>query len=289
MGFRSTSALRISALNLRMTVEPFSHPWFLPYLLRGLKDGLRRDYGDPLSLFICIGDLYTQRGPNEMPLCFYLFWFLWVFFLNLVSIFAPVDKTVIKSMNGASQGFYCLLIMIMAFKTNAHMFLIPPAWQWIYFLQNVAWFPRDHKGNWLFHDKCLCLSEKTEWTSQKKKKNRRSCVCAMCWWLPICITPSTRNSNGSTSCHLSLRDRNSPQTTTAQTSRKNTERAFIRGFQTVDCSHEKKKKKRKRNSHGALVRLFCRLRTCSVHRVGYWEMSEEKAQRRFCQAHWKAN
>lgn len=33
------------------------------------------------------------------------------------------------------------------------------------------------------------------------------------------------------------------------------------------------------NSHGALVLLFCRLRTCSVHRVGYWEIISERIHR----------
>lgn len=230
------------------------------------------DYGGILYLCLFALEMHTKgtewkASLLSQPIC--LFWFLWVFSVNLGFFFAPVDNMVIKSMNSASQGFYCLLVMTMTFTTNAHMLLISPAWEWIYFKQNATCFPRDHRGNWFVHDKCFCLSEKTERTSQK---NRRSCVGAMCWWLPIYITLSTRNSSGSTSCHLSLKDRNSPQTTTAQTSRKNTEHAFIRGFQTADCGHE-----RKRNSHGALVRLFCRLRTCSVHRVGYWEMSEEKS------------
>lgn len=38
------------------------------------------------------------------------------------------------------------------------------------------------------------FAEKTEWASQK---NGKSCIWAMCWWLPICITHSTWSSNGS--------------------------------------------------------------------------------------------
>lgn len=49
-----------------------------------------------------------------------------------------------------------------------------------------------HRGNWYVHVKCF--SEKTEGTSQK---NGRSCIWAMCWRLPICITHSTWSSNGS--------------------------------------------------------------------------------------------
>lgn len=161
--------------------------------------------------------------------------------------------------------------MIMTFTKNAHMFPISPAQQWSYFMQNAACFPGDHRGNWFVYDKCLYLSEKTEWASQK---NRRSCVCTMCWWLPICITHSTWNSNGSTGFTSVLERQEQPPN--HDFCRKNTEHAFIWGFQTADCGHE-----RERNSHGALVRLFCRLRTCSVHRVGYWEMSKAKAQRHF--------
>lgn len=100
--------------------------------------------------------------------------------------------------------------MIMTFTKNAHMFPISPAQQWSYFMQNAPCFPRGHSGNWFVYDKCLYLSEKTEWTSQK---NRRSCVCTMCWWLPICITHSTWMVPQA--AHLSLKDRNSPQTMTA--------------------------------------------------------------------------
>lgn len=185
--------LQISALNLRMKVELFSHPWFLPYLLRGSKDiwimeGLRRSLIFVYLFWRSLHRKGTKWNASLLSQPNYLFWFLWVFFVNLGSFFAPVDNMVIKSMNSPIQCFYCLLIMIMTFTTNAHMLLISPAQQWIYFMQNAACFHRDHRGNWFVHNKCLCLSEKTERTSQK---NRRSCVCAMCWWLLICITHST--------------------------------------------------------------------------------------------------
>lgn len=60
----------------------------------------------------------------------------------------------------------------------------------------------------------------------------------------------------------------------AHTSKKNTEPALSWGLQTPDHHHQGKSGLW--NSHGALVLLFCRLRTCSVHRVGYWEMMSEK-------------
>lgn len=137
---------RISALNLRMKVELFSHPWFLPYLLWGSKaiwimEGLQRSL---VLVYLHWRSLHmkgTEWNASLLSQPTYLFWFLWVFFVNLGSFFLPVDNMVIKTMNSASQGFYCLLIMIMAFTTNTHMLLICPARQWIYFLQKAACFP----------------------------------------------------------------------------------------------------------------------------------------------------
>lgn len=248
-------------------------PLLASRLKRWIMEGLRR-----FLIFVYLhwrslhtkGTEWNASLPSQPT---YLFWFLWVFFLILGSFFAPVDKMVIKSMNSASQGFYCLLIMIMAFRTNAHMLLISPTWQWIYFMQNVACFPRDRRGNWFVHDKCLCLSEKTEWTSQKiggpvfvpcaddyryalhpRHESLMVPQAAICpWKTGTAPKPQLLRQVGKTQSVLSSEDFKQPIAVT----------------------------KKKRNSHGALVRLFCRLRTCSVHRVGYWEMSEEKSQRQF--------
>lgn len=242
------SLAALMELNSRMKVELFwprglSSP--ISPLLRNFASrlGSSMDYTGITDIpFLCLFALETFTHKGDQMKCLPAFstnsrrcGSPGLPLLSWVSFYAQVDNMVIKRVNTESQGFYWLLIMIMTLTTNAHMLLISlPARQWIDFMQNAAFFPKDHRGNWSVHDKCLCVSEKTERTS---RKNWRACVCAMCWRLPICITHSTQNSNGFTSRHLSLKDRNSPQTTIAQTSRKNTERAFRRGFQTADCGH----------------------------------------------------
>lgn len=78
----------ISALNLRMKVELISYLWFLPNSIGVLKDiwimeGLRRSL---IFVYLHWSSLHTKGTEwNVFLLSWptYLFWFLWVFFVNL--------------------------------------------------------------------------------------------------------------------------------------------------------------------------------------------------------------
>lgn len=85
-------------------------------------------------------------------------------------------------------------------------------------------------------------------------------------------TPTPRRI-GFTTHHLSLKDRNSLKPWLL------TQGGKTQSVLSVEvCKHPIAviREKVVWNSHGALVLLFCLLRTCSVHRVGYWEMMSER-------------